>query len=559
MATTKKKKETGKASASNPYGVADTSKIDSKTGVADNGFTTKTSSSSSNKIISSGSSGSAISYNDDDDDRGSKSGSSGFYDPSKPQGAQMSGVAYDDVADRPLDDYYYAKESYYKDMYETARQNGDVEGMRAANDGMNQVRNDYGLAAQYANGDISYIKGATGYGSSGGGGGGGSYSYPQFSYGSAPEFVSQWAGIIQDLADQILNRDPFSYDYTQDPLYQQYAETYTREGDRAMQDTLGAVSARTGGLASSYATSAANQANNYYMSQLSDKIPELQQLAYSMYQDQGNQLMNMLDMVMSLENGDYAKFQDQLSQWNTDRSFNYGLYQDQIANDRYEKEWAYQLQQDQYSNDMDMAALLASVGDYSGYANLWGLSEAQTQALIDQYAKNQSLSDKESAMALADWMAQYGDFSGLKNLGVDTSYLDANQRAELAGLSSGRSGSSGGGRGSSSGSSGSGNSGQDYDALFEAAMDSGHAKSFISNNYKSFGFTSSSGLYDDYLDWANTITDPSQLSERAMEIAQSISRINSTPAYAADMIQDALEKEEITEYEADFLLRAIGF
>ena len=432
MATTKKKK-TGKASASNPYGVADTSKIDSKTGVADNGFTTKTSSSSSKSSSSSGKS-TAVSVG------------SGTYDSSRPQGAQFNG-AYDDVADRPLDDYYYSKESYYKDMYETARANGDVEGMRAANDGMNQVRNDYGLAAQYANGDISYIKGVTGYGSSGGGGGGGSYSYPQFSYENAPEFVSQWAGIIQDLADQILNRDPFSYDYTQDPLYDQYKEVYTREGDRAMQDTLGAVSARTGGLASSYATSAANQANNYYMSQLSDKIPELQQLAYSMYQDQGNQLMNMLDMVMSLENGDYAKFQDQLNQWNTDRSFNYGLYQDQIANDRYEKEWAYQLQQDQYNNDLDMAGLLASVGDYSGYANLWGLSEAQTQALIDQYAKNQSLTDRESAMALADWMAQYGDFSGLKNLGVDTSYLDANQRAELAGLYSGGSGSSGSGSG----------------------------------------------------------------------------------------------------------------
>ena len=133
-----------------------------------------------------------------------------------------------------------------------------------------------------------------------------------------------------------------------------------------MQDTLGAVSNRTGGLASSYATSAANQANNYYMSQLSDKIPELQQLAYSMYQDQGNQLMNMLDMVMSLENGDYAKFQDQLNQWNTDRNFAYGAMQDQLANDRYDREWAYQLQQDQYNNDLDMAALLASVGDYSG-------------------------------------------------------------------------------------------------------------------------------------------------------------------------------------------------
>ena len=56
-------------------------------------------------------------------------------------------------------------------MYNTARENGDVEGMRAANDGMNQIRNDYGLAAQFANSDINYIKGVTGYGSGSSGGG----------------------------------------------------------------------------------------------------------------------------------------------------------------------------------------------------------------------------------------------------------------------------------------------------------------------------------------------------------------------------------------------------
>lgn len=412
-----KKKEVGKASPDNPYGLPDGG---------------RTSSFSSSGKVSAG---------------------SGTYDQSKNQGAKFDGK-YDDVADRPLDDYYYDRESYYNSKYEEAKENGDWEGMLAANQGMNQVRNDYGLAAQFADKDIASIKGKyTGSISGGGSIGGGGFEFPEFSYGSAPEFVSQWEGIINDLANQILNRPDFSYDYTKDPLYSQYKEVYTREGDRAMQDTLGAVSARTGGLASSYATSAANQSNNYYMSMLSDKVPELQQLAYSMYQDEGNRLMSMLDMVMSLEQGDYSKFQDQLNQWNTDRNFNYGLTQDKIANDRYEKEWAYQLQQDQYNNDLDMAGLLASVGDYSGYANLWGLSEAQTQALIDQYAKNQSLTDRESAMALADWMAQYGDFSGLKNLGVDTSYLDANQRAELAGLSSG------GSRGSSSGS-GSGNGGE---------------------------------------------------------------------------------------------------
>lgn len=52
-------------------------------------------------------------------------------------------------------------------------------------------------------------------------------------------------------------------------------------------------------------------------------------------------------------------------------------------------------------------------------------------------------------------------------------------------------------------SSGSGDKKQDYDGLFAAALASGHPKSFISNNYKSYGFSSSSGLYDDYTGWAS--------------------------------------------------------
>ena len=161
-----------KASASNPYG---TDKTVDKNGVAENNYTPKSSSSKSGSSSSSSSTKSSS----------SSSSKTGTYDPSKPQGAQMSGVDYDDVPDRPLDDNYYEKESYYKDKYETARKNGDVDGMIAANDGMNQVRNDYGLAAESARDDIEYMKGKTNYynwgregskvggGSSGGGSGGG--------------------------------------------------------------------------------------------------------------------------------------------------------------------------------------------------------------------------------------------------------------------------------------------------------------------------------------------------------------------------------------------------
>ena len=409
---------------------------------------------------------------------GSYAAGAGVYTPSKNQGARFDGP-YDDVADRPLDDTYYQKRQQYQSMYDAARQKalqGDasaVTDMRNANDWMNQVRNDYGLAAQYANDDIGYVKSLIGYyggGSSSGSGssvggsyGGGSYgggSYGgDFSYGDAPEYLSRWDDALTALAGQLMSRPAFSYDYTQDPLYQQYREVYTREGDRAMRDTLGQVSARTGGLASSYAASAASQANNYYMAQLSDVIPQLEQLAYQRYLGQGEALMDQLQAVQALEAGDYAKYQDALGQWNTDRAFAYNAWsdgrdfsyaagRDQLSDQRYAQELAYQQAQDGYGEGLDRAALLASVGDYSGYAGLWGLSDEQTQALIDAYAGERALSDRDAAMALADWKAQYGDFSGLTALGVDTGYLEAQRLAELA-----ESASSGGSSARSSGSS----------------------------------------------------------------------------------------------------------
>ena len=150
-----------KASASNPYG---TDKTVDKNGVAENNYTPKSSSSKSGSSSSSSSTKSS-----------SSSSTTGTYDPSKPQGAQMSGVDYDDVPDRPLDSNYYEKEQQYKQQYEEARENGDWEGMLAANQGMNQIRNDYGLAAQFANEDINNFKNQSGGsgGSSGGGSGGG--------------------------------------------------------------------------------------------------------------------------------------------------------------------------------------------------------------------------------------------------------------------------------------------------------------------------------------------------------------------------------------------------
>lgn len=106
--------------------------------------------------------------------------------------------------------------------------------------------------------------------------------------------------ITQKLAD----RGPFAYDYKSDPSYQAYAEQYAYDGERAMRDTLAQVAARTGGLASSYATSAAQQSYNDYMKRLNEQIPTLEKLAYERWANQNDEDRANLNMYMTLANNE---------------------------------------------------------------------------------------------------------------------------------------------------------------------------------------------------------------------------------------------------------------
>ena len=253
-----------------------------------------------------------------------------------------------------------------------------------AHDYVERIRSNYGYSGD--SDGSRYIPLEMGGGGRGNGGGG-------FSYEAAPTYTSRYQNQIDDLTRQILNREAFSYDPEKDPTYQQYKESYTRSGERAMQDTLGQVSARTGGLASSYAGSAAQQTYDNYMGALADKIPELKQLAYSMYQDEGNTQRANLEMLVALEQGDYAKYADLLAQYNTDRSFDYGVHRDNIGDERYEDETAYNREtykdETEYNRAMAKAQTLAAGGDFSGYKAL-GYTDQEIAGLKSAYNKAQA-------------------------------------------------------------------------------------------------------------------------------------------------------------------------
>lgn len=175
----------------------------------------------------------------------------------------------------------------------------------------------------------------------------------------------------QELLQKVQNYDPFEYNAAEDPLYLQYADSYTRSGQRAMQDILGQLSARTGGYASSYAGAMAQQTYDQYMADLANKIPELRNLAYSMYVDDYNRNVDNYNRAYEQYTGaynryaqdrqfDYNMYVDDYNRWYDSQKMAYDQYRDNVSDRQWNltnsqnqnqtaKEWAYKLAQDEKS------------------------------------------------------------------------------------------------------------------------------------------------------------------------------------------------------------------
>lgn len=96
---------------------------------------------------------------------------------------------------------------------------------------------------------------------------------------------------LEDLAEEIAGMDYSKFTEGED--YASLAKRYSTQGKKAMDDTIGKVAARTGGLASSYATAAGNQAYSGYMEKLEDA-------ARAMYDDQRQEKIDQFGIEKSV-------------------------------------------------------------------------------------------------------------------------------------------------------------------------------------------------------------------------------------------------------------------
>lgn len=143
-------------------------------------------------------------------------------------------------------------------------------------------------------------------------------------------YKNPYAKRMKRTLNSILNRQEFAYDMNADAMYQLYKDQYMQQGMSDMQDTMGDVAAQTGGMVSSAAVAAGNQAYQMNLTALNQKIPELYNTALQRYNTQTQDLYNQYGLLQSVDNTAYQRYRDKKADKLADKEyelqkFKYGL------------------------------------------------------------------------------------------------------------------------------------------------------------------------------------------------------------------------------------------
>lgn len=341
-----------------------------------------------------------------------------------------------------------------------------VTEMRNLNDWANQYRNQYGYAAEYAEDDLSTVKGQINYyGGSGGGSGSSSGGGTGASAGGVndySEYIEEMNRAQQEAALAELRaayeKNLAGMDRTQQSISPTYQSARNQAaGNAARQQQAFNEFAAAYGLNSGTAGQA--------------------QLAMS------NALQGNLSGIDTAEANALSDLELQRSQAEID-------YNNAIAQAK--AEGNYQLAQQLYTEkvrvDEALQAQIAQAAQNELARQQMAMQQSQqdweNQFALDKYNTGLEQQDYQNMLALAQEMAKYGDFSGYQALGIDTSTMEQRYAQEQAAANAKRY--------RSGGSGGSGSSGMSFTT----------AKSYADNgiwNDEVLAVLRKNGLSDEYL------------------------------------------------------------
>ncbi len=228
--------------------------------------------------------------------------------------------------------------------------------------------------------------------------------------------TNKWSSQLDDIYGQIANREDFKFDMNGDALYKQYAQQYQQNAKLAMEDTVGQVSALTGGYGNSYAQTAGQAMYNQQMQGLNDKALEVYQLALDRYNMEGDKLYNLYGITADA----------------------YGMEQDRINSEIAQAQWAAEFAENkrQYNTSLAFDASRAAAQDAQFAAGLAydysraRASDEQWQKSFDYQAGRDKVTDDRWAQEFAYQKQRDGvsDSQYAQNLAYKYAQLEEERR-----------------------------------------------------------------------------------------------------------------------------------
>lgn len=404
-----------------------------------------------------------------------------------------------------------------------------VTEMRNLNDWANQYRNQYGYAAEYAEDDLSAVKGQINYyGGSGGGSGSSSGGGTGASAGGVndySEYIEEMNRAQQEAALAELRaayeKNLAGMDRTQQSISPTYQSARNQAaGNAARQQQAFNEFAAAYGLNSGTAGQA--------------------QLAMS------NALQGNLSGIDTAEANALSDLELQRSQTEID-------YNNAIAQAK--AEGNYQLAQQLYTEkvrvDEALQAQIAQAAQNELARQQMAMQQSQqnweNQFALDKYNTGLEQQDYQNMLAMAQEMAKYGDFSGYQALGIDTSTMEQRYAQEQAAANAKR--YSGGGSGGSGGS---------YKPMYTASqvwtqIENGNVTPQVKADFEYFNGIS----YDEYFGKKGDLAGPKMSDGNFSGLKQSIYAALhggggvERAASFADQVWDGLsedQKDELRKY-----------
>jgi hypothetical protein len=147
----------------------------------------------------------------------------------------------------------------------------------------------------------------------------------------------------------------------------------------------------TGGYGSSYAASVGNQAYQASLQQLNDVIPQLYQMAYDRYNQEGQDLYNQYGMLSNEKSTEYGMWTDEGNRLSNDRTYASDQYNTAYTND--------------YGQWMDKTNILDSNRTYhtGNYYNEYNMDYGQHR---DAVGDSQWQASHDLATSQFDWQKE---------------------------------------------------------------------------------------------------------------------------------------------------------